>query len=249
MTTAYLCGQYLELYTNRLSQSKKGVFLPSSTENNNPEHLKEQYRYQAYHRARENVKRLLLCNLSNTPKTDIFFTLTYAENMTDYSQAQKDFNRFRSRCRKIGFDFPYLVISERQKRGAIHHHGVFFGTGKVLIAKLRKLWGYGFIFLEYVKTDKPPLALALYMTKYLSKDFNTQEDKHHKQYRTSYNLSKPIKFSASTFISRYNLPDNFKVIHKSQYTPLYSELTQYSLIKLPEQHISLSIFDICDLTR
>lgn len=248
MTTAYLCGGYLELYTNRISQNKKGVFLPSFVDNNNTVDNKELYRYQSYHRAREQVKRLLLCNLSNTPKSDIFFTLTYAQNMSDYKQSQKDFNRFRSRCRKVGFDFPYLVISERQKRGAIHHHGVFFGTGKVPIKKLRKLWSHGFIFLEYVNTEKPPLALALYMTKYLSKDFNTSQYKHHKQYRTSYNLSKPLKFSAPTFISRYNLPDNFQVIHKSDYTPLYSEPTQYSLIQLPAQDISLSIFDICELT-
>ena len=141
MTTAYLCGRYLEIYTNRLSQiPKKPVIQQASSDKIIDDDSINLYIYQAYHRARQNVKRLFLTNLTSESKSDIFFTLTYSDNMSDYKQSQQDFNRFRSRCRKVGFDFPYLVISEKQKRGAIHHHGVFFNTGSIDIQVLTKLY-------------------------------------------------------------------------------------------------------------
>lgn len=232
MTTAYLCGRYIELYTNRLSQPKKPRnrgFKKDTIDSNS----KAIYTYQSYHRAKQNVKRLLFTNLTGQPYRDIFFTLTYADNMQDYQQSQQDFNRFRSRCRKFGFNFPYLIISERQKRGAIHHHGVFFNTGRVDIQLLSKLWSHGYIWVNFVNYNKPRTALANYMTKYITK----QSDKtmYSKYYRSSYSLQRPLKYIAPLYVPRIHIPH--KIVHKSQYTPLYSEPVQYSLIELqPDEY-------------
>lgn len=240
MTTAYLCGRYLEIYTNRLSQipkkpAIKQVF-PDKTIDDDSSNL---YIYQAYHRARQNVKRLFLTNLTSEVKSDIFFTLTYSDNMSDYKRSQDDFNRFRSRCRKVGFDFPYLVISEKQKRGAIHHHGVFFNTGSIDIQVLTKLWSHGYIWLDYVSTDKPPVALAHYMTKYLTK--SQEKTLYTKYYRTSYSLKRFVKYTAPLYVPRLHMP--YKILHRSQYTPPYSVPIEYSLMRVPEGVSTPSILD------
>jgi hypothetical protein len=228
MTTAYHCGNYIEIYTNKISQPKTPPAKAVSGINKNNDELKNLYISQAYHRARQNVKRLLFTNLTGEHKQDIFFTLTYADNMQDYQQSQKDFNRFRSRCRKAGFDFPYLIVSERQKRGAIHHHGVFFNTGRVNIPFLTKLWSHGYIFLEYVKYEKNPTALSHYLTKYITK----AQDKtlHSKYYRTSYDLQRPVRYTANTYINRFYLPG--ELLHRSEYVPLYSDPVEYSLLQV-----------------
>ena len=176
MTTAYLCGKYIELYTNRLSKQKAPMNrrLTGDTIDSDKKKL---YAYQSYHRARQAVKRLLYTNLSGQSHRDIFFTLTYADSMLDYNRSQQDFNRFRSRCTKAGFNFPYLVISERQtqrglkegNKGTIHHHGVFFNTGHINIHLLHKLWSHGYIWLNFINYNKPRTALANYMTKYITK--------------------------------------------------------------------------------
>lgn len=230
-TTIYQCGEYIEVHTNRIStKSKKHLSAPfTQTINRIPSDILV---HQSYHRAKNNVKRLLLTNLSGKSQTDIFFTFTYAQNMTDYQQSQLDFDKFRSRCRKVGFDFPYIVISERQKRGAIHHHGVFFGTGKIDIDKMRKLWTHGFIYLQYCQYDKPITALANYLTKYMTKD--PTRAKNAKYYRSSYSLKRPITTQISDlYIPRYTLPDNLHIEYKNQYKPKFSfEYTEYTLLKI-----------------
>ena len=232
-TRLIVCGDYIEIYTTRISNKKKPPQIGLSL-SQDKELYSKKLSHQSYHRAKNNVKRILLTNLSGKKNTDIFFTLTYAQTMLDYSQAQKDFNRFRSRARKHGFDFPYIVISENQiergikegNNGTIHHHGVFFGTGKIDIKKLSSIWNHGFIFLEYIKFDKPPIALALYMTKYLTKQRDNQ--KHTKYYRTSYNLKRPIEYKSNNlYIEDINIP--FKVLYKSEYVAFYSEPVKYRL--------------------
>jgi hypothetical protein len=229
MTTAYHCGRYIELYTNRLSKSPKkapqGDFIEHIQDYN-----KQLYTYQSYHRAKQNVKRLMFCNLTGQNNRDIFFTLTYTDNMQDYQQSQLDFNRFRSRCRKAGFDFPYLVISEKQKRGAIHHHGVFFNTGRIDIHLLSSLWTHGFVWLNSVDYKKPPTALANYITKYITK--TQDKSKHTKYYRTSYSIIRPVKYTGNIYIPRIHIPH--KILYKSEYTPLYSEPVEYSLLQVEE---------------
>jgi hypothetical protein len=230
-TTFYQCGKYIEVHSNRISsQSKKHLVVPSTlTSNRIPSDILVS---QSYHRAKNNVKRLLLCNLSGKKNTDIFFTFTYSENMTSYEQSQKDFDKFRKRCRKAGFDYPYIVISERQKRGAIHHHGVFFGAGKINIDKMRRLWRHGFIYLQYCQYNKPITALANYLTKYITKD--AKRAKNAKFYRSSWSLTRPkILQIKNLYVPRYTLPDKFSVEFKNEYKPKYSlEPTEYTLLKI-----------------
>lgn len=230
MTTAYSCGRYIEIYTNKLSQPKKPPIKAVSGINSiKDDELKKLYTYQSYHRAKQNVKRLLFTNLTGQKTRDIFFTLTYSENMTDYKRSQVDFDRFRSRCRKAGLLFPYLIVSERQKRGAIHHHGVFFNTGRVNMQVLNKLWSHGYIFLKYVQYKKNPTALAHYLTKYITK---TQDKTlYSKYYRTSYDLERPVRYTANNYINRIYIPA--EILHRSQYVPLYSDPIEYSLFQVP----------------
>lgn len=51
-----------------------------------------------------------------------FITLTFKNNITDISFANKKFKTWVTRIREIKKDFKYIYVSEFQKRGAVHYH-------------------------------------------------------------------------------------------------------------------------------
>lgn len=62
----------------------------------------------------------------NQDEFKTFITLTFKENITDLSYANREFHKFTSkvsrRCKNLGFEYMYIGVPEFQKRGAVHYH-------------------------------------------------------------------------------------------------------------------------------
>lgn len=120
-------------------------------------------------RARSRLRQLILA-----AQLDHLLTLTYRENVTDYTQAGDDLKRFIRAVRTYLPDFVYVAVPEKQKRGAWHWHIALAGRQDVKL--LRKLWrhvvGEGNIDVQKPRTGaNRRLALVRYLGKYLAKGF------------------------------------------------------------------------------
>lgn len=118
-----------------------------------------------------------------------FITLTFKENIIDNKIANQEFKLFIKRLRYIYKEFSYIAVVERQKRGAIHYHIIFFNLPFVDVKELYNLWGNGFIDVQSLSKIG---NVGFYMTKvidYMCKEL-TQRDKSQKIFFTSRNIKK-----------------------------------------------------------
>lgn len=116
--------------------------------------ISDEIRENNYHRSHELLIELTKANYKEFKS---FITLTFAENIQDIDVANKEFNNYCLRVRKLFPEFKFLGVPERQKRGAIHYHfmcnivcgeeySYYTGTGNkksIVLAPLRdklKLW-------------------------------------------------------------------------------------------------------------
>ena len=136
-------------------------------------------------RARVSVRRLVDCN----PDLDKFFTLTFAENVTDFDVANECFRKYVMRLKyNYKSDLKYLVVPEFQKRGAIHFH-VLCNLQYVPVAQLAELWGFGFCRINRIDNVT---NVGLYVSKYIQKQFDDDRLHAKKCYWGSRNLRRPV---------------------------------------------------------
>ena len=136
-------------------------------------------------RARTSVRRLVDCN----PDLNKFFTLTFAENVTDFEVANECFRKYIMRLKyNYKSDLKYLVVPEFQKRGAIHFH-VLCNLQYVPVARLAELWGFGFCRINRIDNVT---NVGLYVSKYIQKQFDDDRLHTKKCYWGSRNLKRPV---------------------------------------------------------
>lgn len=136
-------------------------------------------------RARTSVRRLVDCN----PDLNKFFTLTFAENVTDFEVANECFRKYVMRLKyNYKSDLKYLVVPEFQKRGAIHFH-VLCNLQYVPVARLAELWGFGFCRINRIDNVT---NVGLYVSKYIQKQFDDDRLHTKKCYWGSRNLRRPV---------------------------------------------------------
>ena len=127
-----------------------------------------------------------------------FVTLTFAENVTNFDQAMKEFQTYtrkvRSFLKKKNIDFCYLAIPEFQKRGAVHFHMLCnVPVGSELIPQMPekkicsegkyitidyynlKYWDKGYSQAYAIEKKNDAFNLGLYMTKYITKNFKSKD--------------------------------------------------------------------------
>ncbi|WP_232444710.1 hypothetical protein [Burkholderia ubonensis] len=106
---------------------------------------------------------------------DRMITLTCRENMTDKARLKRDFDKL---LRRLGglYDFQYVAVAERQKRGAWHLRVAVRGRQNYRV--LRSIWqsivgvGNGQINVRNPFKEKGGRhKLAAYLAKYITKDF------------------------------------------------------------------------------
>lgn len=83
------------------------------------------------------------------PSKCLWVTLTYAENMTDHTRLQYDFQKFFKKLRfhYSGYQIEYILAREPQGRGAWHMHVILIFDRKAPYIKnsiIADLWGLGF---------------------------------------------------------------------------------------------------------
>jgi len=100
---------------------------------------------------------------------DRMLTLTYAENMTDYDQAHRDFVKFKKSFLARFPHAAFIAVPEQQQRGAWHWHVVLRGWFN--IATLRRWWPHGYARIDYKKRKLRDDAdkLGVYLAKYVGK--------------------------------------------------------------------------------
>ena len=136
-------------------------------------------------RARTSVRRLVECN----PDLNKFFTLTFAENVTDFVVANECFRKFVMRLKyNYKSDLKYLVVPEFQKRGAIHFH-VLCDLPYVPVNQLADLWGFGFCRINLIDSVT---NVGLYVSKYIQKQFDDERLHTKKCFWGSRNLKRPV---------------------------------------------------------
>ncbi|MGG0757595.1 rolling circle replication-associated protein [Brevibacillus laterosporus] len=165
-------------------------------------------------RTRMMIRRLALMNF-DTSKSK-FLTFTFRENVTDLTEANKEWDKFIKRLRRRYGDFKYLNVIEFQKRGAVHYH-MLSDLPYVPQKELLRLWGNGWVYVTKIAhVDN----IGAYLIKYMTKETYDERFCGRKAYTCSQGLDRPIVYrgeEAERIIALYDL-DQKKEVYTSCYT-------------------------------
>lgn len=145
-------------------------------------------------RARRDLRRLINSNIHMYGVRSKFVTLTFKEHITDISQANYEWKKFRMRLEDYMSKYlRYVIVPEFTKIGRIHYHVVFFDLPYISNKKLQDIWGNGFVKINSIdKVDN----VGAYVCKYMCKsddDFANDKLLGKKCYFSSRKLYKPIE--------------------------------------------------------
>lgn len=180
-------------------------------------------------RSKSQMTRIVKAN-ENDFKT--FITLTYAENVTDISKANKNFDNWRRSIKRIKNDFKYVCVPEFQKRGAIHYHlltNLDIQENRNLIIPQKgkktqydvKYWNQGFTSVFSVED----INIVGYMSKYMTKDIDNRLWGK-RRYLYSQNLKSPT----TVYLDLNNIEDFRHYVDivnscESKYNSIYFDLS------------------------
>ena len=129
---------------------------------------------------------------------DHLVTFTYRDNVNNRERVLGDLERLRRMLARTGCSIPYVAVLECQKRGAIHPHlGV---RGFQDIRLLRRCWykivgnAQGQVNVKGPRPGTSPVKLARYLSKYISKDLDSQpRDFEEHRYFSSLGIKVPTE--------------------------------------------------------
>lgn len=160
-------------------------------------------------RARRAIYDIVEGNFLRFPNP-FFCTFTFALNEQEVTYCFSEYRKFLRRLSWYYFGndraLEHISIAERQKRGAIHFHAVFFNLPKDCINErktraLARMWGLGFVDLRDARRTLGGFeveSLGAYLAKYLGKDNIIRFGKNF--YLSSRGLSRPsIELSTVPF--------------------------------------------------
>lgn len=107
-----------------------------------------------------------------------FITLTFKEPITDYRQAQHEWDLFLKRLKyHLKKPIKYLACHELQrKRGRVFHYHALTDIGYIDVKELEKIWGQGFVFIRQIDSlRESSIKQIIYLFKYISKDIMDEE--------------------------------------------------------------------------
>jgi len=117
-----------------------------------------------------NLKALIRTNFdADNEHKQLFITLTYKENMTDYERLYEDFKKWlmklKYHCK--GHQLEYIAVAEPQGRGAWHMH-VMLKSDKFLHLDnktiVAPMWGHGMTDTQRLKSDDVGRYYVAYFT-------------------------------------------------------------------------------------
>lgn len=157
-------------------EKKKELDIKSAVEHYDALKRKQKH----YEEMRWHIARMVDCNFDDNNTK--FMTLTFQENIEDISYTNYEFNKF---IKRLNFHLyhvkkqhlKYLAVWEKQKRGAIHYHIIFFKFPFIKAKELQSIWGHGYIKINKINVDSKDNR-GRYVSKYFAKDI---DDKNYKQ--------------------------------------------------------------------
>ncbi|WP_333880555.1 Rep protein [Lysinibacillus capsici] len=168
-----------------------------------------------YEAMRWEIARIVDFNFDKATK---FVTLTFQDNVTDVEFSNTEFKKFiqrlNRRLAKKSQKAKYLATWEKQKRGAIHYHVIFFSLEYIKKSELEKIWRNGFVQVNKVDVDSKENR-GRYLSKYFAKDLDIKEHKK-KAFFKSQNLKTPIVRKITTS-QPYDFSDK-NIIYSKNYT-------------------------------
>lgn len=237
------CGDYIQVYyynntkSKKFSDSKEDLKLTKidvdvTSNCVNTDNMKDtnSIELRSIIRSKLECQRLAKSNIKDW---ETFITLTFAENVTDVTFANKKFRYFIDKVRRVKKDFKYLCIPEFQKRGAVHYHmlcNINIDDNSLLYVqednkkfKHIKYWNDGFSSIEVMTGD--PKKVVGYISKYMTKDIDNRLFGKHR-YFYSQNLITPkesyINLDNSIDSDFYNKKiQDLELIYQNQYINPY----------------------------
>ena len=171
-----------------------------------------------YEQTRWEIARIVDCNFDNKTK---FLTLTFKENIQDITITNKEFKYFIQRLNYYLYQtkvqaLKYIATWEKQKRGAIHYHVIFFDFPYIPKEKLQDLWTHGFIKINRIDVDSKENR-GRYLSKYFGKDLELKEHKK-KAFFKSQNLKMPSEQKLMLTGDILNDLSQENIVFKKEYT-------------------------------
>ena len=240
-----ISGQYIELYnyekslmrdfTRKKKPKKELEKIEVEIENNLESKQKSktlQKRKDSINRTRSEIRRLVNSNQDFSK----FYTLTFAENITEVKVANKHFNKFIMRMEYHYGKFKYISVIEFQKRGAVHYH--FLCNLPFIESKeIESVWGLGFI---KIKKTEQVTNLGAYFCKYLQKDMTDKRLFNKKKYFCSKEIERPTEVYEDHIIEKlifqYGL-DRLTADYKSTFSGEYTGKVDYQQFKLKNLNV------------
>ncbi|MGM0146222.1 hypothetical protein IGJ94_002824 [Enterococcus sp. AZ153] len=158
------------------------------------------------------LRRLIAHNF-NGGNNQLWITLTYKENITDYKLASKDYKLFMKNLRKSYKNLEYISVIEPQASGRWHFHILLKSDTTLFISndEIARCWGKGYTNTKRLKSsDKVGNYVLAYLSNLdLPADKNNQSKKYVKGarlyfypkgiriYRRSKGIQDPITETAS----------------------------------------------------
>lgn len=185
------------IYIQSNSDEKTNITKPDKRKTFDEMSATDQYdslkrKQKHYEQMRWEVARIVDCNFDD--KTT-FLTLTYKENIQDINQTNREFKYFIQRLNYYLYNtkiqsLNYIATWEKQKRGAIHYHVIFFDFPYIAKEKLREIWKHGIFKINRVDVDSMENR-GRYLSKYFDKNLDLKEHKK-KAFFKSQHLKMPI---------------------------------------------------------
>ena len=204
------CGEYLQVYrynnkkVRKIKEEEKDdLSLRKITYDENIKHFEEdstpkketQIEERSIIRSKLECQRLAKANMRDW-KT--FITLTFADEITDIKYANKRFNYFIGKIRRVDKNFKYIAVPEFMKSGRVHYHlltNVDINDNALIYAqedrpefKHIKYWNDGFDNVEVIQGN--PKKIVGYISKYMTKEVDNRLFGH-RRYFYSNNLDRP----------------------------------------------------------
>jgi hypothetical protein len=136
-------------------------------------------------RARTQVRRLAMAHGLST-----MWTLTFAEEVTDWEQARRLFAGFLRRFKRKSGRFHWLMVPEIQEgraasSGARVWHFHVAVSVHVQYEVLKRLWGHGIVHLSFTNksSSKSAQKVARYIAKYAGKEMGGEREGGHRYFR------------------------------------------------------------------
>ena len=189
----------------------------------------EKIRIDNVRRAKQKIRRLVNSN----SQLNTFFTITFEKNISDFSFANNEFQKFIKRLKRQFPEFQYLAVPEFQGRGAIHYHLVC-NLPYVPVNDITKIWGLGWCFLKRINNIE---NVGSYISKYLTKEITDSRYFKKKKFFYSFNLNKPLIIDTLSHIQAFfaNIPKLFlKEKFAVSIDTYYLGMIQYRQLKLFE---------------